>query len=192
MSTEEIIQSQYQELCRVVEASKADIALVAQMADVILEALQSGGKVLTAGNGGSAADALHMAEELVGRYRGNRRSLPAISLAADVTALTCIANDFGYDAVFARQIEGLGQEGDVFVGYSTSGNSGNIIEAVKAAKAKGLKVLLFLGKTGGKLKGQGDLEWIVPHSDSGRIQEMHGWSMHGILEVVEQAYPIEE
>ncbi len=192
MSTEEIVQSQYQELCRVVEASKADITLVAKMADVVLEALQNGRKVLAAGNGGSAADALHMVEELVGRYKGNRRSLPAISLAADVTTLTCIANDFGYDQVFARQIQSLGQEGDVFVGYSTSGNSANIIEAVKVAKAKGLKTLLFLGKTGGELKGEGDLEWIVSHSDSERIQEMHGWSMHAILEVVEQAYPVEE
>lgn len=192
MSTEEIIQNQYRELCRVVEASKADTAMVAEMADAVLSALQAGGKVLSAGNGGSAADALHMAEELVGRYRGNRRSLPAISLAADVTALTCIANDFGYDAVFSRQIEGLGREGDVFVGYSTSGNSPNIIRAVEAARAKGLKVLLFLGRTGGKLKGRGDLEWIVRHEDSGRIQEMHGWAMHGILEVVEQAFPVED
>ncbi|MEM1058434.1 MAG: SIS domain-containing protein [Verrucomicrobiota bacterium] len=189
MGTEEIIQSQYQELCRVVEASKGATGTVAAMADLVVGALRAGGKVLCAGNGGSAADALHMAEELVGRYRGDRRSLPGISLAADATALTCIGNDYGFDAIFSRQVEGLGQPGDVFVGFSTSGNSANIIQAVEASRRLGLKVILLLGKDGGKLKGQADAEWIVPHTDTARIQEMHGWAMHGMLEVVEAAFP---
>jgi len=192
MTTEEIVQSQYQELCRVVEASKDATGTVAAMADVVVEALRAGHKVLCAGNGGSAADALHMAEELVGRYRGNRRSLPGISLAADATALTCIGNDFGFDAIFSRQVEGLGQAGDVFVGFTTSGNSPNIVQAVEASERLGLKVILFLGKDGGKLRGQADLEWVVPHAESGRIQEMHGWAMHSILEAVEHAFPEEK
>ena len=117
-------------------------------------ACAGGGKVLTCGNGGSAADALHMAEELIGRYRNNRRSLPAVSLCADATAITCIANDFGYDEVFARQLAGLGAKGDLLVCFTTSGNSINILRALEVARDRGVTSVALLGKDGGKARGQ--------------------------------------
>lgn len=160
-----------------------------RLADATVQCLKHGGKILTCGNGGSAADALHMAEEFVGRYRSNRRSLPAICLNADATALTCIANDFGYDDVFARQVEGLGVKGDILVGFSTSGNSPNILRAFAAGKARGLITVGLLGKDGGKAKGNVDFEIIVRNPDTARIQEAHTVVMHALLEVVERAFP---
>ena len=188
MAAKEIIQKEYRELCGVVEACADAPSALGEMAEEVVKALKAGCKILCAGNGGSAADALHMAEEFVGRYRGDRLSLPAISLAADPTALTCIANDFGFDAVFSRQMEGLAKEGDLFVGFSTSGNSPNIMRAVETAKTRRLKVCLLLGKEGGSLRGQADVEWIVPSHNTARIQEMHGWAIHTILEVVEAEF----
>ena len=176
--------------------SAALIASLADQSDPIaaaahgcVAALKAGHKILTAGNGGSAAEALHMAEEFTGRFRGNRVSLPAISLVADCTALTCIANDFGYDFVFSRQIEGLGQPGDVLVLFSTSGNAVNLEKAVDAARAREMKVVSLIGKTGGRLKGKGDWEILVPGSRTERIQEAHQVILHLILEAAEQAFP---
>jgi D-sedoheptulose 7-phosphate isomerase len=181
---------------KAVAESAAVIASLAAQADVIaaaaagcVAALKDGCKILTAGNGGSAAEALHMAEEFTGRFRGNRRSLPAISLVADCTALTCIANDFGYDFVFSRQIEGLGQAGDVLVLFSTSGNALNLEKAVEAARARGMKVLCLIGKTGGRLKGKGDWDILIPCGQTERIQEAHQVILHLILEAAEQAFP---
>jgi D-sedoheptulose 7-phosphate isomerase len=154
-------------------------------------ALQAGGKILTAGNGGSAAEALHMAEELTGRFRGNRISLPAIALVADCTALTCIANDFGFDQVFSRQVEGLGKPGDVLVLFSTSGNAVNLEKAFSAARAKGMKVLCLIGKAGGRLRGRADWEILVRSEQTERIQEAHQVLLHLILEAVERAFPPE-
>jgi D-sedoheptulose 7-phosphate isomerase len=147
--------------------------------------LARGGKILTAGNGGSAADALHMAEELVGRYCKERPSLAALSLCADPTALTCIANDYGYDRVFSRQIEGLGRPGDALVVFTTSGNSPNLIEALKTARVKGLITFAVLGKDGGKAKGLAHHELIVPSADTARVQEIHTLILHAWLEIVE-------
>ncbi len=158
-------------------------------ADLLLETLKQGGKVLTAGNGGSAADAMHMAEELTGRYRSNRRSLPGIALTADGTLLTCIANDFGYDEVFARQIEGLGRPGDLLVLFSTSGNARNLARALEVAQAVGMRVLALLGRDGGPLAGQADAEVIVPAQQTERIQEVHQIILHLLLEAVEAAFP---
>jgi D-sedoheptulose 7-phosphate isomerase len=129
-----------------------------------------------------------MAEELVGRYRGNRRSLPGVCLAADPTALTCIGNDFGYDEVFARQVEGLGQPGDVLVLFSTSGRAENLRRAAARARAGGLQVLCLLGRDGGALRGAGDLELVVAHADTARIQEAHQVILHLLLEAVEAAF----
>jgi len=151
----------------------------------IIQCLRAGGKILSCGNGGSAADALHLAEEFVGRYRGERPSLAAICLAADVTALTCIANDFGFEAVFSRQVEGLGRPGDVLVAFTTSGNSANIQQALKAGRERGLSTLLLAGKDGGLCRGLADLEIIVPNEDSARIQEVHTFILHQWLEMVE-------
>lgn len=151
----------------------------------LIAALRSGGKILTAGNGGSAADALHLAEELVGRFSKNRRSLPAISLCADPTLLTCIANDFGFDQVFARQLESLGEPGDVFVAFSTSGNSKNINAALAVAKAASLSTVAVLGNDGGEARGIADYQIIVPSTVTARIQEVHTFVLHSWLEAVE-------
>ena len=178
-----------------VKASAATVGSLAGQAESIQEicttviaALKGGNKVLTAGNGGSAAEALHMSEELVGRYRGNRVSLPAIALVADPTAMTCIGNDFGFDEVFARQIEGLGKPGDVLVLFSTSGNAVNLKRALDAAQAKDMSVICLLGRDGGPLAGQGQHELIVKSDATERVQEAHILLVHVILEAVEDAY----
>ena len=161
---------------------------VAAACDLMVSTFRAGNKVLTCGNGGSAAEAMHMAEEAIGRYRGNRVSLPAVCLSADGTALTCIGNDFGFDQVFSRQVEGLGKEGDLLVLFTSSGNSRNLLFALEAAKAKKMKTLAILGKTGGLLAGKADIEIIIEGTDTARIQEAHQLLMHILLEAVEQAF----
>jgi D-sedoheptulose 7-phosphate isomerase len=152
---------------------------------MIAQALQSKKKVLVAGNGGSLCDAMHFAEELTGYYREKRKALAAIALS-DVGHMSCTSNDSGYEFVFSRAIEALGQEGDVFVALTTSGNSQNLILAVEKAKEMGIKTIAFLGKTGGKLKGFADLEWIVEgFTYSDRIQEAHMAAIHIIIERME-------
>ncbi len=152
----------------------------------IASCFQQGNKILVAGNGGSLCDAMHFAEELTGQFRHHRRALPAIALS-DPGHLTCVGNDMGYESVFARGVEALGQENDIFVALTTSGNSANLISAVQMAKEKKLKTLAFLGKTGGKLKGLCDLEWIVSgFAYSDRIQEAHMTAIHIIIEMVEK------
>jgi len=148
-------------------------------------AFERGNKVLIAGNGGSNCDALHFAEEFTGRFRGNRRALPAISLS-DSSHITCVGNDFGFDYIFSRGVEAYGKEGDFFIGLSTSGNSANVIKAVEAAKALGMKTVILLGKDGGKLKGMCDYEYIIPGATSDRIQEIHMMILHIIIEGVEK------
>jgi D-sedoheptulose 7-phosphate isomerase len=181
-----ILEQQYAGLVQAVAAAKTSLPALDRCAELIAGVLQSGGKVLAAGNGGSAADALHLCEELVGRYRDNRRALPAVSLAADGTTLTCIGNDFGFEQVFARQVEALGQPGDVLVLFTSSGNSKNLILALEAARAKGLKTVALSGRGGGKMADMADEEWIVPLDDGARAQELHTWALHVILEVVEK------
>lgn len=149
-------------------------------------AILRGHKILLAGNGGSAADAQHIAAEFVGRFVKERQSLPAIALTVDSSALTAIANDYGFEHVFARQIYGLGNENDVFIGISTSGNSPNIIKAVEAAQQKGLKTILFLGKNGGILRGMGDAEIIVPSDITAHIQEMHILIGHIVCQYIDE------
>ncbi len=149
------------------------------------EAFQGGNKVLIAGNGGSNCDALHFAEEFTGRFRGNRRALPAIALS-DSSHITCVGNDFGFDYIFSRGVEAYGKEGDFFIGLSTSGNSANIIKAVEAAKELGMKTIVLLGKDGGKLKGMCDYEFVIPGATSDRIQEIHMMILHIIIEGVEK------
>lgn len=153
--------------------------------DSITECFRSGKKLLIAGNGGSMCDALHFAEELTAQFRGPRPALPAIALS-EQGFLTAVGNDMGFERVFSRGVEALGQPGDLFIALTTSGNSPNLIRAVHMAKEKGLKTISFLGKTGGALQGQSDLEWIVPgFSYSDRIQEAHMTAIHIIIEQVE-------
>lgn len=172
--------------CRTLQALAAQEDTFQRVAGAAVAALKSGGKILTCGNGGSAADAMHLAEELAGRYRGNRRPLPAISLNADATLLTCIGNDYGFDEVFSRQVEGLANKNDLLVCFSTSGNSRNILRALEAAKSKDVKSAALLGKDGGKAKGKADLEIIIASTDSGRVQEAHTLILHALLEVIER------
>lgn len=148
-------------------------------------AFQAGNKVLIAGNGGSNCDALHFAEEFTGRFRGNRRALPAIALS-DSSHITCVGNDFGFDYIFSRGVEAYGKKGDFFIGLSTSGNSANVIKAVEAAKELGMKTIVLLGKDGGKLKGMCDYEFVIPGATSDRIQEIHMMILHIIIEGVEK------
>jgi D-sedoheptulose 7-phosphate isomerase len=149
------------------------------------DSLRAGGKILTCGNGGSAADAMHLAEELMGRYKANRRPLPAVCLNADPTLLTCIANDFGFDEVFARQVEGLAGPNDLLVCFSTSGNSPNILRALETARTAGARTVALLGRDGGNARGRADLELIVAGNDTARIQEAHTLILHGLLEFLE-------
>ena len=152
---------------------------------VLAERVKAGAKVLTCGNGGSAADAMHLAEEMTGRYRENRKALPALSLSADGTALTCIGNDWSFEEVFSRQVEAFGQAGDVLIIFSTSGKSPNILKALEVAKNRKMLRLGALGKGGGPARKLCDHAIVVPSEDTSRIQEIHGWIIHAWLECVE-------
>lgn len=161
---------------------------IAQIGQVLVRSLERGNKLLICGNGGSAADAMHMAEELVGRYDRDRRSLPAIALTADSTLLTCIPNDWSFEHVFARQVEGLGKKGDVLVSFTTSGKSPNVIRAIGAAKKLGITTLALLGKGGGPTKGLADYEVMVDSNSTARIQEAHTLILHLLLEIVDARF----
>lgn len=161
---------------------------ISAITGAIISALKSGCKVLTAGNGGSAAEALHFSEELVGRFRMDRISLPSVALVADSTVLTCIGNDFGFDRIFSRQVEGLGKTGDVLVLFSTSGKAPNLRLALEAARARNMKTICMLGRDGGPLAGQGNYEIIVECNATERIQEAHQVMIHLILDAVDEAF----
>ncbi len=148
-------------------------------------ALEKGRKILICGYGGSAADSQHMAAEFVGRFVKERQSLPALALTVDTSLLTAVGNDYGFDCVFSRQVEGLGQEGDVLIAISTSGNSANVVKAVKTAKEKGIYVIALTGENGGILAKESDLCLAVPSQVTARIQEMHIMIIHMICEIAE-------
>ena len=171
-----------------IDSLAAQLDKVAEAVDLVVGTLERGSKFLTCGNGGSAAEAMHMSEEAVGRFRDNRISLPAIALVADGTALTCIGNDYGFDNVFSRQVEGLGNPGDLLVLFSTSGNAENLSRAFNVAKEKGMKTLAILGRDGGRLAGLADVEIIIKGTDTGRIQEAHQLLMHILLDGVDRRF----
>lgn len=155
-------------------------------AELIAESLKNNGKVISAGNGGSHCDAMHFAEELTGRYRENRPAYGAIAIS-DPSHLSCVSNDYGYEYVFSRYLEGVGRKGDVFLGISTSGNSKNIITAVETAKQKGIKTIVLTGKDGGKLAGLADVEIRVEHFGyADRIQEVHIKCIHILINLIEK------
>ena len=165
--------------------NEENIEKTEKIAQELALAYKNGKKSLIAGNGGSNCDAMHFAEEFTGRFRKDRRALPSISIS-DSSHITCVGNDYGFDFVFAKGVEAFGQEGDFFFGISTSGNSKNIIEAVKSAKERNLKTVALLGKDGGKLKGVCDYEFIIPGETSDRIQEVHMMILHIIIEGMER------
>jgi D-sedoheptulose 7-phosphate isomerase len=180
-------QSQLDAGVAVLQSLAGQAQQIEQIAATVRDALLAGHTLLTCGNGGSATDAQHLAEELIGRYRANRRALPAIALTADSAAITCIANDFGYDAVFSRQIEGLARPGDLLLCFSTSGNSPNIGAALRAARACGAGTIALLGKDGGSARGLADLALVVGSDNTAHIQAAHLFILHYICELVEAA-----
>ena len=189
MNYQSIISQELKEAQTVLDNFLSDpeqIEKIEKAAGLMADAIIHNGKILSCGNGGSHCDAMHFAEELTGRYRDNRRALPAIAIS-DVSHLSCVSNDFGYEYVFSRYIEALGQPGDVLLGLSTSGNSANIIRAAEAAKAKGMKIIIMSGKDGGKLAGVADVEIRVPHFGyADRIQEIHIKVIHIFMLLIEK------
>ncbi|WP_027432233.1 D-sedoheptulose 7-phosphate isomerase [Lachnospira multipara] len=180
----EIMEQQRNNLEMLIKGDYAE--QVSKVVDAQINSLKNGGKVMIAGNGGSAADAQHFAGEFVGRFLKEREGLPAIALTTDSSVLTCIGNDYGYDSVFARQINALGKKGDVFIGISTSGNSENIIKAFEECKKKGIVTVALLGKDGGKLKDMADLVMLVPLMETPRVQEIHTMTVHMMCEMAEE------
>jgi len=162
-------------------------AAVAEVAALVIESIRAGGKVLLCGNGGSAADSQHIAAELSGRFVMERRGLPAVALTTDTSALTSIGNDYGFEAVFRRQVEALGREGDVLLAYSTSGNSANCLQAVDQARGMGIRTVALTGRAGGALAKAADITLKAPSDVTARIQECHGKIGHAICAVVERA-----
>jgi len=159
---------------------------IAEVGQACVELYKKGKKTLLAGNGGSAADAQHIAAELVGRYGFDRPSIPSVALTTDTSNLTAIGNDYGYDKVFSRQMEGMGSEGDLFIGISTSGNSENIVNAINAAKAKGVTTVALVGRDGGEMAKIADYAIIVPSNATPRIQESHILIGHMICDIIEK------
>ena len=156
-----------------------------EIASLLAKALSAGRKILLCGNGGSAADCQHIAAEFIGRFKRERQSLPALALTTDTSILTAIGNDYAYDKIFSRQVEGLGEKGDVLIAISTSGNSKNVLEAVKTAKTKGLVTIGFTGAKGGMLREIADRCFQAQSNETSHIQEVHITALHALSEVAE-------
>lgn len=186
---QDLIKNELTEAAEVLNVFLSDDTNIAQIeaaAKMLAESFKQGGKVLSCGNGGSHCDAMHFAEELTGRYRENRPGFPGIAIS-DPSHLSCVSNDFGYDHVFSRYVEAVGSKGDVLFGLSTSGNSGNILKAIEASKAKGMKTIALTGKDGGKMAGLADIEIRVPHFGyADRIQEVHIKIIHIVIQLIEK------
>jgi len=170
-----------QEFCN----NQKNIETTKKIANLISETYKNGNKVLICGNGGSMCDAMHFAEEFTGRFRKDRKPLPAIAIS-DPSHITCVGNDYGFDEIFSRGLEAFGKSGDVLIGISTSGNSANVIKAINKAKELYIKTIGFLGKDGGKLNNNCDFELIAPGKTTDRIQEIHMAALHIIIESVER------
>jgi len=182
------IKQEFKEAQKVLEtfiSSDANFSKIEAAGALLANAFNSDSKVLSCGNGGSMCDAMHFAEELSGRFRADRKALPAMAIS-DPSYLSCVANDYGYEHVFSRYVEAFGKDGDVLLAISTSGNSGNVIAAIKAAKARGMKVIGLTGKDGGAMAGLCDLEIRAPHSQfADRAQEIHIKVIHSLILLVE-------
>ena len=188
MSMEARIREVFAESIRVKQAAlEQNLVAIQRAAEEMIQALRAGRKLFFFGNGGSAADSQHLAAEFIGRFQQERRSLPAIALTTDTSALTALGNDYSFDIVFARQLAGLGQRGDVAVGLSTSGNSRNVLAAFEQARSMGIVTVAFTGGDGGKLAPLADVAIIVPSKVTARVQESHICAAHAICELVENA-----
>jgi D-sedoheptulose 7-phosphate isomerase len=189
MNYSQLIKDELTQAAHVLHQFMADennLAQIERVASLMAQAITQGKKIISCGNGGSHCDAMHFAEELSGRYRDDRPSLPAIAIS-DVSHITCTANDYGFEYVFSRFIEGLGQQGDVLLGISTSGNSANVIRAVERAKEKRMATVVLTGKDGGKLATLADMEIRVPHTGyADRIQEVHIKIIHILILLIER------
>ncbi len=189
MDLHQAIASEFKEAAQVLDKfmrNEHNLALIEQASKVISGSINNGGKIISCGNGGSHCDAMHFAEELTGRYRENRRAIPALCIS-DPSHISCVSNDFGYEYIFSRYLEALGNKGDVLLGISTSGNSMNIIRAAEVAKEKGMKVIILSGKDGGKLAPLADVELRVAHHGyADRIQEIHIKIIHILMLLIEQ------
>ena len=189
MDFREVISSEFKQAAHVLDkfmSNDHNLALIEEASKVIADSINKGGKIISCGNGGSHCDAMHFAEELTGRYRENRKAIPALCIS-DPSHISCVSNDFGYEFIFSRYIEALGSKGDVLLGLSTSGNSMNIIRAAEAAKEKGMKVIILSGKDGGKLAPFADVELRVPHHGyADRIQEVHIKIIHILMLLIEK------
>lgn len=179
------IERSIDEAARTIGGLRSIASAIEEACRMVRETLERGGMVLTCGNGGSAAEAMHLAEELIGRYKRDRRPLRSVCLNADPTAITCIANDFGYESVFERQLEGLARPGDCLVVFTTSGKSPNVLRALEAARRLGVVTIGMLGKGGGPAAALCDYPLVVASDETERIQEAHQVMLHVILDAVE-------
>ncbi|MEI8355854.1 MAG: D-sedoheptulose 7-phosphate isomerase [Deltaproteobacteria bacterium] len=181
------IHSQLKQHHEVIQAIECTLVpRICEVAEVLVDALRGGNKLLLMGNGGSAADAQHFAAEIVGRFRMERRGLPAISLSTDTSILTAIGNDYGFEVIFSRQVEALAEEGDVVIGLSTSGSSENVFTALSLAHEMGCRTIALLGRDGGSIKNIVDIDLTVPSQDTPRIQEGHITIIHVLCDLIEK------
>jgi len=188
-SVQKKIEDIFKESIRIKEAAlDSNKDKIAAAVETVTDAFKKNRKVILFGNGGSAADSQHIAAEFIGRFQKERRALPAIALTTDTSILTALGNDYGFNTIFARQIEGLAQKGDIAFGISTSGNSKNVIEGIDAAKRLGLKTISLTGCNGGKLAELTDISLIVPSKNTARVQESHICIIHAICELVEEQF----
>ncbi|WP_339694148.1 D-sedoheptulose 7-phosphate isomerase [uncultured Roseivirga sp.] len=189
MDNYSLIKQELQEAAKVLENfldNEQNIEAIEKAAQAFVDTINNDGKIFSCGNGGSHCDAMHFAEELTGRYRENRRALPAIAIS-DPSHISCVSNDFGYESIFSRYIEGLGREGDAVLAISTSGNSKNILRAATVAKQRKMKVIALTGKNGGELAELADVEIRVPHMGyADRVQEIHIKVIHILIQLIEK------
>lgn len=188
MTLKEQIRQQFQEAQTILEQfqTEENFAKIAEAVEIMVNAINAGNKIISCGNGGSMADAMHFAEELSGRFRNDRKAIAALSIS-DPTHISCVGNDYGYDYIFSRYVEAIGKSGDVLLGISTSGNSKNVINAVEAAKKIGITVIILSGKDGGKLATMADLEIRAPYSTyADRAQEIHIKIIHNLILGIER------
>ena len=188
MSNQSLIVRELQEASSVLSsflANSSNLKKIEQAAAVMVSAVKAGGKIITCGNGGSHCDAMHFAEELTGKYRDPRKAIPALCIS-DASHITCVGNDYGFEFIFSRYLEALGNRGDVLLAISSSGNSENVLQAAKTARDKGMKVVALTGKDGGKLGPLADVEILVPHKGfADRIQEVHIKIIHVLILLIE-------